>query len=311
MRRAFFSAAVLLAAGCAGLRPGPTWDGLAVRVSTREKAAARRQAIEATLPLFLTDAARREKSAAIETAVLGNAAAFIGQSRLPKKGAAVVEVRLNDLSAALQKAGLVRPPGYDLGAELLLIAFGDRATGPDMTERFAADAFETALFGRGIQAKDADDDLLKVKHPLKAKTEEGVAAEALSGGWAWMTAGRVTVSASQEPQTALWRGRARLAVALYGVAGSTAPTRIEADGEAVDVSSASCVAHAIEAAAQDAAVRVEKEMSRKRAGRALIAVFLSGYKEMGYISRVIRDLRRVPGVEGAALVPTKLALTAL
>ncbi|MDE2141245.1 MAG: hypothetical protein KGJ84_02385 [Elusimicrobia bacterium] len=302
MRRAAFAVALLLASGCAALRPGPTKAGVAVRVSTREKAAARREALESALPFFLDPAARREKSAALEAVVFSQPGPFIGRSRLPKKGACVVEVRLDRLSAALQRAGLVRPPGYAYGPELLLIAFGDRKTGPDGTERFAADVFETALFGRGIQAKDADDDLIKLKHPLKAKTEEGAAVEALSEGWSWMTAGRVAVSAAQEPQTALWRGRARLSVALYGVAGSTAPTRLDADGEAVDVSSNPAVARAIEDAAQQAAQLVDADMARRHAGRAIVAVFVSGYKDPAYLSRVLRDLRGVPGVEGAALV---------
>jgi hypothetical protein len=295
-------AVILLASGCAGLKPGPTPDGAAVRVSTREKAAARRQAVEAVLPLFMTEAARREKSAAVEAAVLAKPGPYIGRSRLPKKGADVVEVRLDALSAALQKAGLVRPPGYQLGPEMLLIAFGDRKTGADGTDRFAADVFETALFSRGIQAKDADDDLIKMDHPLKAKTEEAAAVEALSGGWAWMTSGHAEAGAGQDPQNALWRARARLSVGLYGVVGATIPARIETQGEDVDVSSTSAVARAIEIAAQESAVRVDGEMDRRRGGRGVIAVFLSGHKDLGYIDRVIRDLRRTPGVEGAALI---------
>lgn len=302
MRRAALAAALLLASGCAALRPGPTKGGVAVRVSTRDKTAARREALEAALPFFLDPASRRGKDAALEALVFAKPGPFIGRSRLPKKGTRAVEVLLDPLSGALQRAGLVRPPGYSYGPELLLIAFGDRRTGPDGTERFAADVFETALFGRGIQAKDADDDLIKLKRPLKAKTEEGAAVEALSGGWSWMTAGRIAVAAEQEPQTALWRGRARLSVALYGVAGSSEPSRLDADGEAVDVSSTPAVARAIEAAAQQAAQLVDSDMARRHAGRAVVAVFVSGYKDPGYLSRVLKDLRGVPGVEGAALV---------
>lgn len=303
MRRAALCVAVLLASACASLRPGPTPDGTAVRVSAREKTAARREAIEAVLPLFLTNAARRGKSQAVETAVFGTADRFIGRVRIPKKkGDAVVEVRLDALSDALQKAGLVRPPGYEAGPEPLLIALGDRAAGPNAAERIAADAFETALFARGIQAQDADDQLIKMKHALKAKTEEAAAAEALAGGWAWLAAGRAEVAASREPESAAWRARARLSVALYGVAGSSEPARFDGNGEDTDVSSFSALGHALEYAAQDAARLVDAEMARRRAGRATIAIFLSGRKETGYLLRVIQDLRRTPGVEGAALV---------
>lgn len=304
MRRAALPVVLLLASACASLRPGPTSDGAAVRVGAREKAAARREAIEAVLPLFLTDAARSGKSAALETAVFEKPDRFIGRSRLPgkgKQGDSVVEVRLDALSDALKKAGLVRPPGYEAGPELVLIALGDRGAGPDAAERLAADFLETALFARGIQAQDADDRLIKLKHPLKAKTEAAAAAEARAGGWAWLAAGRAEASARREPESAAWRARARLSVSLYGVAGSSGPARFDGNGEATDVSSFSASGRALEYAAQDAAREVEAEMARRRAGRATIAIFLSGRKETDYVLRVIRDLRRVPGVEGAAL----------
>jgi hypothetical protein len=88
-------------------------------------------------------------------------------------------------------------------------------------------------------------------------------------------------------------------MSLYGGA---APARFEADGEAVDVSSSSAVTRAVESAAQAAAVRVDREMARKRAGRSTIAIFLSGAKDPVYLRRVLRDLRRCEGVEGASLI---------
>ena len=61
---------LLLGAGCASApRPGPTLEGVAVPVPAHDKAAARRQAVESLLPLFLTPAARREKAPEIEKAV--------------------------------------------------------------------------------------------------------------------------------------------------------------------------------------------------------------------------------------------------
>lgn len=302
MRRAALAAVLLLSCGCASLKPGPTKHGVAFAVGTRDKAEASRRALDSALPYFLDAAARREKAAALDAAVFAKPAAFLGRKRFPKKGDPVVEVRLDALSAGLQKAGLVRPPGYAAGPELVLIAFGDRKTGPGAADRLAADYFETALFGRGIQAKDADDRLIKLAHPLKAKTEEGAAAEALAGGWSWLAAGRVEMAARRDPESAAWRAKAALEISLYGGAGASEPARFAGDGEAVDVSSLSAVSRAIESAAQTAAARVEAEMAKKRAGRETVALFLSGAKDPVYLRRVLRDLRAVPGVEGAALV---------
>jgi hypothetical protein len=303
MRRAAAAGVLLLAAGCASApRSGPTPDGLAVGATAPDKTAARRQAVESLLPLFLTPAARREKSAAIEAAVFSKLKTFIGREKLSKNGDGVVEVKVDPLSAALQKAGLVRPPGYSSGAEVILLAFGDRAVGPTPTERFAADAFEVALFGRGLQAVDADDQLLKLERPITAKTEKATIEQAAAGGWAWLAAGRVANVARREPQSAAYRGRARLSVTLFSLGASTETASFDAEGEALDVSSTSVVAHAIEQAAQEAALRVENVMTRKRAGHATFAVLVSGYKDPALLRRVLRDLRRAPGVEGAALV---------
>jgi hypothetical protein len=276
-----------------------------VRVNAREKAAGRREAVEALLPLFLTDAARRDGAAALEAEVLSKAKEFVGREARPKKGDVVVEVRVDALAAALLKTNLVRPPGYASGPEVLLIAFGDRAVGPDPTERFAADALEVALFAHGIQAHDADDRLVQLKHPITAKTEAGTVAQAASGGWAWLAAGRIQNAAHQEPQSGAWRGRARLSLSLYDAAGSS--VALAGDGEALDVSSASAVSHAIEQAAQDAAVRIEAAMTAKKSGRETFAVLLTGDKQPSFVSEVIGDLRRTPGVAGAALVGWRAA----
>ena len=306
MRRAGVLGVLLLAAGCASApRPGPTQEGVAVTVPARDKAVARRQAVESLLPLFLTPAARREKSAAVDRAVFASAKkikGLVGYQRASNRGDGLVEVRIGALSAALQGAGLVRPAGYGSGPEALLLALGDRAVGPTSTERFAADALETALFGRGIQAQDADDQLLKLERPITAKTEAATVSQAAAGGWAWLATGGVSDVARREAQSNSWRGRARFSLSLYGLDRSTAPVRLDADGEALDVSSFSAVEHAVEAAAQVAAMRAEGILARKRVGRTTIGVFVSGYKDPAFLNRLVSDLRRVEGVEGAALV---------
>ena len=306
MRRAWLLGVLLIASGCASApRPGPTIYGIAVTVPAHDKAGARRQAVESLLPLFLTPAARHEKAAVLDKAVFANAKAmkaFIGYQKLSKTGQSLVEIRVNTLSAVLQSAGLIRPPGYSSGPEVMLLALGNRAVGATPTERFAADALEIALFGRGIQAQDADDELLKLEHPITAKTEAETVAQASAGDWAWLATGGVANVARHEVQSDSWRGRARFSLSLYGVDPSTTPARIDADGEALDVSSGAAVAHAIEAAAQEAALRMEGLMTRKRVGRSTIGILVSGYKDPAFLTRLVGDLRRIEGVEGAALV---------
>ena len=252
----------------------------------------------------MTPAARREKSPAVDEAVFASAKklkGLIAYQKASKRGDGLVEVKIDVLSAALQGAGLVRPPGYTSGPEPVLIALGDRAAGPTATERFAADTLETAMFGRGIQAVDADDALLKLAHPITAKTEAEPVAQAAAGGWAGLLTGGVADVARHETQSDSWRARARYSLSLYGVDRGTAPARFEADGEARDVSSFSAVAGAIGAAAQDAALRAEGLMARKHAGHATIGVLVSGYKDPVFLNQVVADLRLIEGVEGAAL----------
>ena len=305
MRYAAIPAFLVLAMACASApRPGPTRDGIAVLVPAREKAAARRQAVESLLPLFLTPDARRQKAAAVDQVLFASPKklkSFIGGLKLSKRGGAA-EVKVDALSAALQGAGLVRPPGYSSGPEVLLLALGDRAVGPTSTEHFAADALETALFGRGLQAQDADDELRKLKHPVAAKTEAGLVAEAAAGGWAGVATGGVAEVVRREVQSNSWRAKARYSLALYGVGRSTEPVRLDADGEALNVSSFSALTDAIEAAAQEAAMRVEKVAARRHEGRATIGVLVSGWKDPAFLRRLVGDLRRTDGVDGAALV---------
>jgi hypothetical protein len=280
-------------------------EGVAVTVPIADKVLARREAVESLLPLFLTPEARRDKSAAIDKAVFASpkkTKTFIGYQKLSKKGNSLVEVKINELSAALQNSGLVRPPGYSVGPEVLLLALGNRAVGPTSTEHFSADLLETALFGRGIQAQDADDDILKLKHPITAKTEADTVAQAAAGGWAGLVTGGVADVVRREAQSKAWRGRARYSLTLYGVDRGTTPVAVEADGEALNVSSFSAVADAIEQAAQDAAMRVEKVMAGKHVGRNMIGVLVSGYKDPAFLKKLVEELRETEGIEGAALV---------
>lgn len=306
MKHATLLSVLLFASACASApHSGPTLEGVAVTVPSHDKTAARRQAVESLLPLFLTPEARRAKSAAIDAAVFDSKKkmkTFIGYEKLSKTGRSLVEIKVDPLSAALQGAGVIRPLGYTSGPEVLLLALGNRAVGPTPTEHFSADALETALFGRGIQAQDADDDIVKLQRPITAKTEAETVSQAAAAGWGGLVTGGVAEVARRETQSKAWRGRARYSLSLYGVDRSTSPARFDADGEALNVSSFSAVADAIEAAAQDAAVRVEGLMARKHVGRATIGVLVSGYKDPVFLKQLIDELRGVEGVEGAALI---------
>jgi hypothetical protein len=276
---------------------------VAVTVPAADKVRARREAIESLLPLFLTPAARRDKSAEIDKAVFaGKMKPFVGYEKLSKKGASLIEIKLDPVSTALQRTGAVRPPGYSSGIETVLLAFGDRAVGPSPTERVAVDSLETALFGHGIQAQDADDQLIKLEHPITAKSEKDTLAQARTFGWSWLATGGVAGVAHKEPQSKAYRSRARYTIALYDVFGASEPARFEAEGEALDVSSAAAVTEAMEQAAQEAAVRVESAMAKRHVGRSTIAVMASGWKDPAFLKHLIEELRRIAGVEGAALM---------
>ncbi len=301
----FLLALVALAAsGCAswsGPVPGPTEQGIAVAVKARTSVAARREAVESLLPLFLTESARRERAAALE-AVFAKPGLYVGRERLPKRGPGVVEIRVDQLSAALRKTGAVVPPGYETGAEFLLIAFGDRAVGPDREEQFAADAFETALFGRGIQAKDADDKITPIDPPLKGRTEAEAVASASRGAWSWLAGGRVETYAQREPVTGGWKGGARLHLSLYTLGASTEPAVVETASDAIDVSSGAAVARSLEQAAQEAAARVDGKINASRGGRTTLAILVAGRKDPVFLRKIVAELRRSPGIVGAALV---------
>jgi len=143
---------------------------------------------------------------------------------------------------------------------------------------------------------------VKLQHPITAKTEAGTVEQAAAGGWSALAVGTVANVARREVQSNSWRGRARYSLGLYGADASTMPARFDADGEALNVSSASAVLDAIEAAAQEAATRVDKAMARRHVGRTTIGVLVSGYKDPAFLNLFVVDLRLIESVEGAALI---------
>ncbi|MDE2490180.1 MAG: hypothetical protein KGM24_04995 [Elusimicrobia bacterium] len=311
MRRSAFAAALLLASGCASWRalpPGPTPEGFVVLVPAAEKAAARREAVEAALPLFLSDDARSARASAVEDRVLARAADFVGRERLARrrKGEArlppsAVEVRVDKLSGALLSTGLLQPAGFPLGSEPILLALGDPAA-PAVADRAAAQSLETALFGRGLEAQDARDPLVPLKRPLESTTTAELVLEAARDGWPRLVTGRTALAAERDASSGAWRGSARLDADFYELRASSAAQSFTASGRTVELSSASAISRAIDQATAEAALRISKLIERGRAGRTTIAVLLDGYKDPAYVRRVIDDLRAAPGVAGASLI---------
>ncbi len=289
--------------GCASWgipRLGPTRDGIAMPASTRDAAAARRGALMQSLPLFLAEDVRRQNARAIEL-IVSAPQKFVGAESFPKKGDGVVEVRVDILALALRKAGLVVPAGFDIAPENVLIAFGDRGVGPNPGERLAAQALETALFGRGVVAQDADDELRKLAKPLTAKNEAETVAQAIARGVPWLAMGRASASVGPELASSAWRAKAELRLSVYALGVSTLAVPWAGSADVVDVSSYAAVTRALEAVAQDAAARLDAFIQRQRGNRATLGVLVSGRKDPAFLIRLLESLRRTPGVAGASL----------
>jgi hypothetical protein len=281
---------------------GPTSSGLIVRVKNQDRRLARRDALENVLPLFIDPL--KERDPGVE-AVLKRSGRFVGLERRLKTDGRLVEIRMDRLSEALRRTGAVVPAGYESDSQIVLIAFGDRSAELRPEERLAADAFEVAMFGRGQQAKDVDDQLIKLKNPIHAKSEEEMISQARQKGWGWLITGQVTTSARREARAGIWRATAQMTCSFYALTRSTQVTVIKTDASSVDVSSSSALTRAIEQSAEESAIRVDQLLTREREGRATLSVLMTGRKDLDYIRQVVDSLRRVPGVAGASLLTWK------
>lgn len=303
MRRASLLVFAALAAGCApwGVKPGLTAEGEAVRTAAREKAAARREAVEAALPLYLTDAARRAGAERLESEVLGKAAVFTGKESYDKKKGAVVEVRFDVLGAALDKARLVRPAGFPYGPPKVLLFVDEKATALGIGR--TADSLRRAVLARGLDAGDVRDPLLYKR--FNVATATGMAEAAFNGGADWFLVGFTAAAAEPDPAAGMWRARVALRTELYGAPAGTEPRLFTADASGVDVSSAEAVAKALDEAGEQAAARVATEAQRARGGRREVLVTVQGARDTRHLRALIGTLRGVEGVAGAALASWK------
>ncbi|HAZ07546.1 MAG TPA: hypothetical protein DCZ01_03240 [Elusimicrobia bacterium] len=299
MKRSLPVAAALLAGACALGRvdPGTSDKGEVIRVNSREITAARRAALEAVLPLFLTEEARRREVPVIEEQVFARSARLIGRERLGASQEPVVEVRLDALAAALEHAGLLRPAGFTDGPSKVLLALAESEGGYGVGP--AADSLRRALVARGIAAADARDPLNASR--FKAKTPDQAVAEAAAGGVDWLVLGRTGAVVEPDEQAGAWRAVARLETGLYATKGSTQPVAVSARSSSVDVSSPAASGRALEQAGEEVAARVASLIERSRAGRAEYSVLVLPPRDAGKIRALVADLRRVDGVSAACL----------
>ncbi len=305
------SRVILLAAlflpGCASwhrLQPGQTDTGLALDVRATAPEAARREAVDAVLPLLLVDGAGSRRKEVLDKLIYAHLKRYVGRLRVVRGRGCVVEVLPDALAPVLLEAGLSRPRGYSSGQEKVLVALGvpGRVYGPmDFT---SGDALRLALFGAGVFVRDLRDPFDpankdKDRQVILSDTQTVVAAAL--GGWGWVVAGHTVAAAGRDGSSGMYRAAARLDARLYDVEAAGTPTLFSAYDEAVDVSTSAAVGRALEGAGQKAATEVQAQIKSRRAGRSNVAFMLAGPKDPSRLRSLLTMLRGVPGVDGAAL----------
>lgn len=279
------------------LRAGSTPDGVVVPVSSTDPRAARRQALESVLPMFLPPYDLKARSAVLDEKVFARPDRFVGREKLGGLQGSLVEVRLDALAAVLEDAGLMRPAGFAAGADRVLLAISESDGGYGIGP--AADSMRRALLARSIAAADARDPLNPVK--FKAKTADEAVAEASAGGVDWLVLGRTAAGVEPDAQAGAWRAAARLDGELYALKGSTLPVAVPAQASAVDVSSAAALGRALEAAGAEVAAGVAARLEKGRSGLLEYQVFFLPPREAARIRRLVETLRGVEGVVAASL----------
>jgi hypothetical protein len=304
------SAVVVLAAllsGCASwhrLRPGQTETGLAVRVSAHSPEAARREAVETVLPLFLADPARPRTREILDREVFAHLKDFVGRERLPRHGLSVVEVLPDKLAPVLLESGLARPRGYASGQEKVLVALGAPGRPVSQADLVVGDALRLGLFGAGIHVRDlhdAFDPATEKKEGLVVLTEAQTLSAAARGGWSWVATGAVAGTVGRDVTASIFRGDARLDGRFFELGFSSEPIDISIEESAVDVSTGGAFNLALEQVGQKAATRIQGLITARRDGRTNVAFLLPGPKSVERIRALLAILRSVPGVDGATL----------
>jgi len=249
------------------------------------------------LPFFFSEQGRVEKAAALEETVFSHLERLTARERLSGRRETVVEVRLDALAAALEKAKLLRPSGFSSGPAKVLLALSEPDGG--LGVGLAADSLRRALIARGVSAADARDPLNAAR--FKAKTADEAVAAAAAGGVDWLVLGRADVSVEPDAPSGAWRSTARLEMNLYATAGSTESVAASARGSVVDVSSSSARGRAFEQAGEEASALVASRVGKARAGRSEYSILCLPPRDAVKLRALTLALRRLEGVEAAVL----------
>lgn len=308
MRRSgVFLLAALFLPGCASwhrLQPGQTDAGLALAVRATTPAAARREAVDAVLPLLLVDGAGTHREEVLDKLIYAHLKRYVGRLRVVRGRGCIVEVLPDALAPVLLDAGLSRPSGYASGQEKVLVALGVPGSTYGPLDFTSGDALRLALFGAGVFVRDLRDPFdpaNKDKDRQVILSDTQTVAAAALGGWGWVVAGHTVAAAGRGASSGMYHAAARLDARLFDVEASSAPTLFSSYAEAVDVSTSAAVGRALEGAGQKAAAEVQAQIKSRRAGRSNVAFMLAGPKDPHRLRALLATLRGVPGVDGAAL----------
>jgi hypothetical protein len=296
VRRLFLAAALLSGCGFRGLRPGATEDGLAISVAGSDPVYARRAALESVLGFYLSPQRRAASKDALDE-LLARPARFTGKEKL-SGGSGLVEVKLGALGAALDEAGLVRPPGFPKGPGRVLIVLSEPAG--SLGAGYAADALRRALAARGISAADAGDRLVQNPSLRAPASPEELARRAFSSGVDYVLIGTAVAEAAPDAASGVFRAQALLDARLKA-SFEDAGSPVDGSSEGVDVSSAAALSKALEQAGDSAAGPASSAIAAARQGRSEVTVEARGNGGAGRMAGLITTLRGLSGVKGAAL----------
>jgi hypothetical protein len=296
--------AALLLCGCAGLRPGLSEKGPVLEVALERAAgegraaavaAAQRRAVEQTLGLLVSPAARSASAAVLEEKVLGSPQDYVKKHR-PLKGRfgarLLVLMAWDKLCRDVDALGLVRPDGI-YGIPRLLVSIKETGPGAGSELGRASDALRRGLSLRGFDALDLSDRIGGDRRKTGSITEATAAAKAAGA--------QIVVSgaASAQPAgTQVMRARLR-ARAVWAISGRPlAEADVEATG--ADLSAPAAAARALENAGLAAADEFAESFAGLSRNRSAVGLSVAGLGDIAGVRAFLDELRALPGVAAAA-----------
>lgn len=287
----------LVLGGCAfgRLNPGLSKEGAAVVVSAPTLDEARRLVVKETLDLFLAPGS----TTSVKTAAVfaEHAADFTGRARF-KKGKGVVELRFAKFLVALDKEGLLRPSGFTSKEPRVLLLVSEPAS-LDLGIGHAADALRRGLSAYGMAAIDGRDELNNFK--AKGQDFASLASGAARLGAGWMLVAVASASATFDPVTGMWQGRAGLSADQYEISNPAPVGQFQSTASVLDTSSAASRGKALDNAGEEMAAKAAATIKKSLGGRSEGAVFVIGGSDLARLKALLAAIRGVEGVEGAFL----------